>query len=69
MAPLYKVTIEAKIDETFYVRAESDDFARDIAMEHALRLLDDSLGYISLDVEEVDEAEEDEVDEDEVLSR
>ena len=68
MAPLFKVTIEASIDETFYVRAETDDFARDIAMEHALRLLDDSLGYISLDVEEVDEAEEDEVDEDEVPS-
>ena len=69
MAPLFKVTIEASIDETFYVRAETEDFARDIAMEHALRLLDDSLGYISLDVEEDDEAEEDEVDEDEVLSR
>ena len=71
MAPLFKVTIEASVDETFYVRAESDDFARDIAMEHALRLLDDSLGYISLDVEEydeVEEGEEGEYEEYEVLS-
>ena len=62
MAPLYKVTIEAKIDETFFVRAETGDFARDIAMEH---MLDESLGYFSIINEEV---EEDEVDEDEVLS-
>ena len=33
MAPLYKVTLERKIDETFYVSAETDDFARDIAMD------------------------------------
>jgi len=68
MAPLFKVTIEASVDETFYVRAESDDFARDIAIEH---VLDDSLGYISLlcdDVEEVEEVEEVDIDEDEVLS-
>ncbi len=32
MAPLYKVTID-KIGETFYVSAETDDFARDIAMD------------------------------------
>ena len=66
MAPLFKVTIEASVDETFYVRAEADDFARDIAIEH---VLDDSLGYISIlcdDVEEVEDSED--IDEDEVLS-
>jgi len=65
MAPLYKVTIEARIDETFFVRAETADFARDIAMEE---LYDDPLGYFLIDSEDVDEVEEAEVDEDEVLS-
>ena len=62
MTPLFKVTIEATADETFYVRAETDDFALDIAMEE---LFDDTLGYFSLDRIDVDEADEDEVDEDE----
>lgn len=66
MAPLFKVTIEATIDETFYVRAETDDFARDIAMDE---LFGDPLGYFLVVSDDVDEVEEDEVDEDEVLSR
>ena len=66
MAPLYKVTIEAKIDETFFIRAETDDFALDIAMDE---LSEDTMRYFSLDRIDVDEAEEGEVDEDEVLSR
>ena len=45
MAPLFKVTIEATIDETFYVRAETDDFARDIGIEH---VLNDTLSYMLL---------------------
>lgn len=67
MAPLFKVTIEASVDETFYVRAETDDFARDIAIEH---VLNDTLSYMLLsdevEVDEVDEVED--IDEDEVLS-
>lgn len=66
MAPLYKVTIEGKIDETLYVRAETDDFARDIAMDE---LFGDPLGYFTIVSDDVDEVEEGEVDEDEVLSR
>ena len=65
MAPLYKVTIEARIDETFFVRAETEDFARDIAMDE---LFGDPLGYFLIVSDDVDEAEEDEVDEAEVLS-
>ena len=66
MAPLYKVTIEATIDETFYVRAETDDFARDIAMDE---LFGDPLAYFLIVSDDVDEAEEGEVDEEEVLRR
>ena len=65
MAPLFKVTIEASIDETFYVRAETADFARDIAMDE---LFGDPLGYFLITNEDVYEVEEAEVDEDEVLS-
>ena len=65
MAPLFKVTgrLEASVNETLYVRAECEDFARDIAIEH---VLDDSLGYFSLLCEAVEEVED--IDEDEVLS-
>ena len=63
MAPLYKVTLEISLDETFYVRAESDDFARDIAIRH---ILDDPLIMPFEDVEEIEETED--IDEDEVLS-
>ena len=63
MAPLYKVTIETTIDVTFYVRAETADFARDIATDE---LFDNTMGYFLLDFD-VDEAEEGEVDEEEVL--
>ena len=66
MAPLFKVTIEATIYETFYVRAETDDFARDIAIEH---VLNDTLSYMLLSDEvEVDEVDIEDIDEDEVLS-
>ena len=64
MDPLFKVTIEATIDVTFYVRAETEDFARDIAEQE---LFDNTMGYFEL-FYEVDEAEEGEVDEYEVLS-
>ncbi len=65
MAPLFKVTLDGSLNEIFYVRAETDDFARDIAIEH---VLDDPVGYFMLseDVEEVEDSEG--IDEDEVLS-
>jgi len=66
MAPLYKVTIETTIEKPFFVRAETEDFARDIAMDE---LFGDPLGYFLITNEDVYEVEEAEVDEDEVLSR
>lgn len=65
MAPLYKVTIKATICEKYYVRAETEDFARGIAIEH---VLDVTPGYIALYWDDVEEVEEDDIDEDEVLS-
>ena len=64
--PLYKVTLEGSLNETFYVRAETDDFARGIAIEH---VLDDPLGYFMPfeDVEEVSFEDIDDIDEGEVL--
>lgn len=64
MAPLFKVTLDGSLNETFYVRAETEDFARDIAIEH---VLDDPLGFF-MPFDDVEEADEGEVDEDEVLS-
>jgi hypothetical protein len=68
MAPLFKVTLEGTFSEIFYVRAECDDFARDIAIE---RVLDDPLHYLlpfdTEDVEEVEIEDLDDIDEDEVL--
>ncbi len=61
MAPLYKVTLEGSLNEIIYVRAECEDFARDIAIEH---VLDDFMP--SEDVEEVEDTED--IDEAEVLS-
>jgi len=63
MAPLYKVTLEISLVKTFYVRAETDDFARDIAIRH---ILDDPLIMPFEDVEEIEETED--IDESEVLS-
>ena len=65
MAPLFKVTIVGTIDATFYVRAETEDFARDIAEQE---IFDDTMGYFKLseDVEEVEDSEG--IDEYEVLS-
>jgi len=68
MAPLYKVTLEGQFSEVFYVRAECDDFARDIAIEH---VLDDPLCYLlpfdTEDVGEVEIEDLDDIDEEEVL--
>jgi len=65
MAPLFKVTgrLKASVNEPLYVRAECEDFARAIAIEH---VLDNFLGYFSLFCEAVEEAVD--IDEDEVLS-
>ena len=60
MAPLFKVTLEGWLGETVYVRAECEDIAIDIAIEH---VLDEFMP--SIDVDEADEAED--IDEDEVL--
>ena len=62
MAPLFKVTLEGWIGEILYVRAETDDFARDIAIEHVLNNF-----MPSADVEEVEIENLDDIDEDEVL--
>jgi len=62
MAPLFKVTLEGWLSEAVYVRAECEDFAFDIAIEHVLNNF-----MPSADVEEVEIENLDDIDEDEVL--
>ena len=66
MAPLFKVTIEAMIGQTFMVRAEDGDLARGIALEYALDNSPETFKLIGDEVENVEETED--IDEDEVLS-
>ena len=65
MAPVFKVTgrLVTSVNKTLYVRAECEDYARDIAIEH---ILDGSLGYFSLVCDNVEVVED--IDESEVLS-
>lgn len=70
MAPLFKVTLEGTFSEIFYVRAECDDFAIDIAKEYMLDnsrdyLRDYLVPFVWKDVEAVDDSED--INEDEVL--
>jgi len=52
--PTYKVTVSGEISVTLYVKAPTDDFAREGAELHVLA---DPLGYIDFDsfVKEVDD--------------